>query len=104
MPSIFAIWREIQKVLPFVVRRSSWRDAFGLLVVRIEPKGSYGKAYGFSLPPLDGTRLNDYWGLPGSPKEISCAGCGQWELITEIPEREQWNKVIQEYSMKVDAS
>ena len=93
MSNIFQLYLENNQLVPFVVYRSNWGPNFGLVVTKVElnkyPKnkgGPYGKAWGYGLPPLDGQPKKDYWGLPGNPKEISCAGCWQWESVTEIPD------------------
>jgi len=78
------------KSVPFIVSRESWDCDFGLLVVAVKPKkgpsGWFGSVRGFGLPPLNGQDPNPYWGNPGEPIEVSCAGSYQWELLTQVPE------------------
>lgn len=90
MENIFEIYIRNKKKLPIVVRRKNWNKKFAIAVIRVKTKpptdnGIYGKAWGFSLPPLDGTPLNSYYGTPGKPQEISCAGCYQWEEVDDLP-------------------
>ena len=54
------------------------------MVERVEPKGKYGKAFGYCL--IDGVRNDAYMKetYPDNNGEIPCAGCGEWTLV-DIP-------------------
>ena len=58
------------------------------MVEKIEPKGRYGKAYGYSLEDneLSEEYLRFYYPnyKAGEIVEIPCAGCGEWVLI-DVP-------------------
>jgi hypothetical protein len=90
MKNIMQIYVERGSGVPFVVRRENWSADYGLVVVRVELKdtgrGLYGKAYGFGLPPLNGKRADSRFGTPAKLKEISCAGCYQWEEVLDLPD------------------
>jgi hypothetical protein len=100
--NIFQIYLDVKGTLPFVVRRDNWGSNYGLAIVNVELKrsrhlpisggGPYGRAWGYALPPLDGSPMNEYWGSPSKPKLISCAGCYQWTLIKAIPA--SWKRLI----------
>lgn len=44
--NIFEIYRSV-KTLPFAASRQNWGNEFMIVITKIEPRGSYGKAYGF---------------------------------------------------------
>ena len=92
--NIFSLFRENNQQVPFVVHRHNWSTDYGLVVtsVTLNKRGPYGTAVGFGLPPLNGQAYNDYWGTPDAPKQVNCAGCGQWRLADEIPEA--WKSFI----------
>lgn len=52
------------------------------------------KAYGFSLPSLNGESSSPYWGLPDKPKPISCAGCYQWVSLNDKELPYVWERYI----------
>lgn len=85
MLNIFQIFIENDKNVPFYVRRASWNRIYKLKVIEVLPKGNYGKAIGYAVPAIDkmgfALPVNDYWGTEANPKEISCAGCYQWEKV-----------------------
>lgn len=85
MLNIFQIYRENGCVVPFIVRRASWSKVYKLKVIEVFPKGKYGTAIGYAIPPVDimgfSLPMNDYWGTEENPKEISCAGCYQWVKV-----------------------
>ena len=70
---------------PAWLRAIERRLPYQIALMHSTDNGIYGKAWGFSLPPLDGTPLNSYYGTPGKPQEISCAGCYQWEEVDDLP-------------------
>lgn len=94
MKNIFEIYQDNGRVVPFLVRRASWSDAYALVVTDVMiKKFPYGTAIGFGLKPLDGSKYTDYWGTEEEPKPINCAGCYQWELVTErIPP--EWKEAL----------
>ncbi len=83
--NIAQLYFENGKKLPFIIRRESWNNKYGLLVKSVNPYQS-----GFGLPPLDGSESTGYWA--GEIGDISCSGCYQWILITDIPS--QWLQYI----------
>ena len=93
MKNIVQLYFDNDKKLPFIVRRGSWSDSFALLITSVKPRktsnGWFGDVIGFGLPPLRGNRQNSYWGTPGNPKKVSCSGCYQWELVTDVHEKWQ---------------
>ena len=90
MKNIVQRYFENQKKVPFIVRRQSWSENYGMLVTRVIPRktpsGWYGKVYGYPLPPLNGSEENSYWGTTGKPEIIRNAGSYQWLLIKDIPD------------------
>lgn len=54
------------------------------MVERVEPRGQYGKAFGYCL--IDDIRNDEYMKevYPDNNGEIPCAGCGEWVLI-DVP-------------------
>ena len=98
--NIFNIYYNIGRITPFQVKRCERGLVRSLpqnrylptgrtfIVERVEPKGKYGKAYGYCL--VDGVRSDEY--LKGyNPDykiddiaEIPCAGCGEWVLL-DVP-------------------
>lgn len=67
--NIFNIYYNIGRRVPFQVKRVSQRYGYGkdflystkgrtFMVERVEPRGQYGKAYGYCM--VDGVRNNDY--------------------------------------------
>lgn len=101
MKNIIQLYFENQKRVPFVVRRESWTDAFGLAVISVRPKksgkGWYGAVLGYGLKPLDGTPSNEYWGTASDPIEVHCAGCYQWVIVDTIPS--EWLSSMQNQSV-----
>lgn len=79
--NIMQLYIENNKVVPFRVRRESWPEGAILLItdVILDGKG-YGSAKGYLIGSVRGYS-SDYWGIPGRPKEISCAGCYQWIMV-----------------------
>ena len=101
--NIFRLYLENEKKVPFVVRRNSWGEDYGLLVLSVELNrypaskgGPYGTATGFGLPPLNGNEPQEYWGLPGCPVEVRNAGSWQWERVENIPQ--EWSGIVSQYS------
>lgn len=90
MKNLFQIYFDNNKKCPFVVRRENWSTNYGLLVSKVIPRktpnGWYGIAYGYGLPPLDGSPENSYFGIPGEPQEIKCSGCFQWQIVPVVPD------------------
>ena len=99
--NIFNIYYNIGKRLPFQVKRCevglqrsiNWGNRLStkgrtFMVEKIEPKGKYGKAYGYSLEDnkLSEEYLRFYYPnyKAGEIVEIPCAGCGEWVLI-DVP-------------------
>lgn len=90
--NIFNIYYNIGKRIPFQVKRSRSLNADyrcntegkTFMVERIEPKGQYGKAYGYCL--IDNVRNDEYMKqvYPDNNGEIPCAGCGEWTLV-DVP-------------------
>lgn len=94
--NIFNIYYNIGRRVPFQVKRASLRYGYDkdflysakgrtFMVERVEPRGKYGKAYGYCM--IDGVRNNDYVEqcYPDiKDGEIPCAGCGEWTLI-DVP-------------------
>jgi hypothetical protein len=80
--NVFELWRDRGKVLPFKVRRAWWKEDKVVTVIRVTAvkqtwNGYYGKAW-----------VNDEWYLAdvdeeSGMKELSCAGCYQWEEVIE---------------------
>jgi hypothetical protein len=104
--NIFEFHRDNYERVTFVVRRDYWSRYYGLLVTSVLPEqiptGLYGKAYGFSLPSLTGKGSSSYWGIPGKPKSISCAGCYQWLFLEDKELPSAWKRYISEFlSMSV---
>jgi hypothetical protein len=89
MTSIFELWRENKKRVPFVARRCTWKN-FVVVVCRVEPKGHYGRAFGYVVSiggkPLEPRKPGNAWGASAdAPGEIDCDGCGQWDFA-ELPQ------------------
>lgn len=90
--NIFNIYYNIGKRVPFQVKRTRNSDmdfrynqkGRTFMVERVEPKGKYGKAFGYCL--IDGIRDDNYMqeAYPNNNGEIPCAGCGEWTLI-DVP-------------------
>lgn len=84
--NIFDLWREIGKVIPFIVKRNAWGH-LSYKVTRVCPKGKYGDAYGY--------RMQDGILEEGAQEElIECSGCGNWQLIENLNENlseAKWN-------------
>jgi hypothetical protein len=74
LKNIFDLWKQNGEHLPFKVKRNSWSPGRAVEVVEITDvkktkTGLYGKAW-----------TVDDWYSRGFRKEISCAGCYQWEF------------------------
>lgn len=90
--NIFNIYYNIGRRTPFQVKRSRSMDVDfrynkkgrTFMVERVEPKGKYGKAFGYCL--IDDIRNDEYMkqSYPNNNGEIPCAGCGEWTLI-DVP-------------------
>lgn len=90
--NIFNIYYNIGKRIPFQVKRCRSLNADyrcntkgkTFMVERIEPRGQYGKAYGYCL--IDNVRNDEYMKqvYPDNNGEIPCAGCGEWTLV-DVP-------------------
>lgn len=98
--NIFNIFYNIGRITPFQVKRCEQGLVRSLpqnrykptgrtfIVERVEPKGKYGKAYGYCL--VDGVRSDEYLKYYNPDydindiAEIPCAGCGEWVLI-DVP-------------------
>jgi len=86
MKNVFEIWMDLNKKLPFKVRRWSWHPTTYFKITDISLKEKYckkGKLYG---------NVKGYMFLRGkkvsNEKEgLGCAGCYQWELINNINKR-----------------
>lgn len=78
--NIFDLWRENGCQLPLRVTRG-WSHRYYVTVVRVEPQGEYGEAYGYGNieHPFDSV-AGRYWGTPGHIVKIANAGCGGWSL------------------------
>ena len=102
MRNIFQVYLDNDEKLPMVIRRGTWHPNFAIAIVEIEIqkyyKGDpYGMAKGFCLP-VEGKEMNEYWGTPEKPKEISCSGCYQWEMHPYYPELPKtWYETIMGY-------
>lgn len=98
--NIFNIYYNIGKRLPFQVKRcdrgyysQNWEtrtstDGRTFIVEKIEPRGKYGKAYGYAL--VDNIPNDEYLKIyypeykVGEIVEIPCCGCGGWVLV-DVP-------------------
>lgn len=90
--NIFNIYYNIGRRVPFQVKRSRTSDVEfrynkkgrTFMVERVEPKGKYGKAFGYCM--IDGVRNDEYIKeyYPENNGEIPCAGCGEWTLV-DVP-------------------
>lgn len=98
--NIFKIYYNIGKRLPFQVKRcdrgkysQNWetrtsKEGRTFMVEKIEPKGKYGKAYGYAL--VDDVPNDEYLKCyypeykAGEIVEIPCGGCGGWVLV-DVP-------------------
>lgn len=83
--NIFQIWRYLNKVTPFIVQRTTSRGWL-YYVTKVEPRGKYGCAYGWPLPPGPPIYDREYpvdphRGETGIEAEIPSAGSYQWQLI-----------------------
>lgn len=93
--NIFQIYKSVGDKVPFVVISDQWANEYGLnygvCVSRVElsekfsEEKPYGKAYGYSLTPLNGNKNTFPYGR--TLKQISCAGCYKWELVNDVPEK-----------------
>jgi hypothetical protein len=85
MLNIFQIYQQNDCQVTFFVRRESWNKKYKMKVIEVFPRGKYGTAIGYSVPVKDkmgfSLPINEYWGTEQNPKEISCAGCYQWEKV-----------------------
>ena len=97
--NIFNIYYNIGRIVPFQVKRAdrgfqalpenlykpTGRTFMG---EKVEPKGKYGKAYGYCL--VDNVRSDEYLKIYNPDykiediAEIPCAGCGAWVLV-DVP-------------------
>ena len=102
--NIFNIYYNIGRIVPFQVKRAD-RGFQALpqnlykpsgrtfMVEKVEPKGKYGKAYGYCLQ--DNVRSDEYMKNyypdynTDDIAEIPCAGCGAWVLI-DVPGRSMY--------------
>lgn len=77
--NIFQIYQDVQK-LPFAASRRTWEDRHLIIVMKVEPKGKYGKAYGFGVQ--DG-EPNDHLAYSSWRKDMELPNVGsyQWRLI-----------------------
>jgi len=98
--NIFNIYYNIGKRIPFQVKRCELGLKRSLpenryqptgrtfIVKKVEPRGKYGKAYGYCL--VDNIRSDEYLKMYypdyniDDIAEIPCAGCGEWVLI-DVP-------------------
>lgn len=90
--NIFNIYYNIGKRVPFQVKRSRSLDmefrynkkGRTFMVERVEPRGIYGKAFGYCL--IDNVRDDEYMKeyYPKNNGEIPYAGCGEWTLV-DVP-------------------
>jgi len=90
--NIFNIYYNIGRRTPFQVKRSRSLDVGfryntkgkTFMVEKVEPRGKYGKAFGYCL--IDNVRNDEYMKevYPDNQGEIPCAGCGEWVLV-DIP-------------------
>lgn len=98
--NIFNIYYNIGRRLPFQVKRcdrgyysQNWetrtsKEGRTFMVEKIEPKGKYGKAYGYAL--VDNVPNDEYLKCyypeykVGEIVEIPCCGCGGWVLV-DVP-------------------
>jgi hypothetical protein len=92
--NIFQIYSATNK-LPFAASRQNWRNTDMIVVTRIEPKGNYGKAFGFSV--RDGVPT-DHVAYSTWKKDMALPNVGsyQWRLI-DIPEASLAELVVQFY-------
>ena len=98
--NIFTIYYNIGRRVPFQVKRcevglkrSLFENRYKptgrtFMVEKVEPKGKYGKAYGYCL--VNNVRDDEYLKMYNPNysiddiAEIPCAGCGEWVLI-DVP-------------------
>ncbi len=90
--NIFNIYYNIGRRVPFQVKRTRTvnvdfrynKEGRTFMVERVEPRGKYGKAYGYCL--IDNVRNDEYMkeAYPDNKGEIPCAGCGEWALV-DVP-------------------
>ena len=94
--NIFALWREIGKVTPFIVKRNAWQH-LSYKVTRVCPKRQYGDAYGY--------RMKDGVLEEGAQEElIDCSGCGNWQLIENLNDNlseAKWNVLDNEFRFTI---
>lgn len=92
--NLIELYYSIGRVLPFTAQRfpdgrvSDWYRNQYVQVLRVEPKGKYGKAFGFYY--RNGEREDAWENDPESswckkvdtePQEIPNCGCGSWHLL-----------------------
>ena len=96
MKNIVGIYFENKKEVPFIVRRESWSEFYGILVTSVKPQktpsGWYGDVYGYPLPPLNGSKVYDYWGKTGKPQKVKNSGSYQWAFVKPVPK--EWIKFL----------
>ena len=85
--NVFQIWMDLNKKLPFKVRRWSWHPTtyFEVTGISFRKKDEdyykrtgdlYGSAQGYMF--LRGKKVSD------EEEGLGCAGCYQWELISNM--------------------
>jgi hypothetical protein len=91
MKNIVQLYFQINKKVPFIVRRENWPNIYGILITSVKPKktptGWYGDVYGYPLPPLNGSKVNSYWGITGKPQKVKNSGSYQWIFVSDIPDK-----------------
>lgn len=83
MKNVFQIHEQGQS-LPFAASRHNWGDNDLIVVTKVEPRGKYGKAYGFSV--RDG-KPNDHLAYSSWKKDMELPNVGsyQWRPV-EVPQ------------------
>lgn len=72
---------EIAKNTPFAVSRRNWSDSDFAVIIKVEPIGKYGKAFGYpvrDMVPNDHFMYSTEW---RKNLEIPNAGSYQWRII-----------------------
>ena len=96
LKNIVGLYFENKKEVPFIVRRENRSEIYGILVTSVKPRktssGWYGDVYGYPLPPLDGSKVNTYWGKTGKPQKVKNSGSYQWAIVKPVPK--EWGEFL----------
>jgi len=91
--NLIELYYNVGRALPFTAQRfpdgrvSDWYRSQYVEVVRVEPKGKYGKVYGFYYRNGQRADSSDVDAIcwckkeDTEPKEIPNSGCGSWALL-----------------------